>query len=97
MSDHKSNLINEFVKPKSFGYHTKHIEKGVFGEPSKIAEEFFEFEDAIAQRNVLMALQELSDMLGAIEAFASRYNMTLIDLINMKEATKRAFESGHRK
>ncbi len=82
---------------EDYGYHTKKIEKGVFGEPSKIAEEFHEFEDAMTQNNVLMALQELSDMLGAIEEFAKKYNMTLNDLIKMKEATRRAFESGHRK
>lgn len=43
-----------------------------------------------------MVLQELSDMLGAIEAYVAKYNITLIDLIIMKDATKRAFESGHR-
>lgn len=83
--------------PEPMGYHKRVIDKGVFGEPSKISEEFFEFADALEQNNVLMALQELSDMLGAIEAYVNKYNMSLNDLIKMKDATRRAFESGHRK
>jgi hypothetical protein len=77
-------------------YHLAEIERGVFGEFSKIEEEFLEAKDALAQENPVMVLQELSDMLGAIEAYTARYNITLIDLIIMKDATKRAFESGHR-
>jgi NTP pyrophosphatase (non-canonical NTP hydrolase) len=79
------------------GYHMVHIEKGIFGEPSKIFEEIEEFKDALTQNNPLMAMQELSDALGAIEAYANKYNMSLDDLIVMKDATKRAFESGKRK
>lgn len=83
--------------PEPKGYHLSPIQKGVFGEPSKISEEFFEFADALEQGNNLMALQELSDMIGAIEAYVMKYNLTLDDLIKMKNATRRAFESGHRK
>ncbi len=78
-------------------YHLSDIPKGIFGEFSKIEEEFLEAADAFDQKNPLMVLQELSDMLGAIEAYAKQYNLTLGDLITMKDATKRAFESGHRK
>jgi hypothetical protein len=81
----------------SNGYHLKFIPKGVLGESSKILEEFKEFEDALEQDNTLMALLELSDIIGAIEAYASKYNLTLDELIEMKNATKRAFESGKRK
>jgi hypothetical protein len=41
--------------------------------------------------------REISDMIGAIEAFASNYNMSLNNLIKMKEATHRAFGNGDRK
>jgi hypothetical protein len=44
-----------------------------------------------------MFLHEMSDMLGAMEAVAAKYNVTLADLITMKEATQRAFKSGHRR
>jgi hypothetical protein len=79
------------------GYHKKIIQKGVLGEPSKIREEFEEFMDSIEQDNPVMALIELSDLIGAIEAYAEKNNITLEHLINMKNATKRAFETGHRK
>ena len=80
------------------GYHLTEIPKGTLGDMSKIEEEFAEFKDAMSQDNRIMALQELSDLIGAIEAFTvNKHNVTLSDLIQMKNATKRAFESGHRK
>jgi phosphoribosyl-ATP pyrophosphohydrolase len=79
------------------GYHSKEIKKGQFGEFSKIKEEFLEAEDAFDQGNNVMLLVELSDLLGAIEAFCGKHNMKLDDLIKMKEATKSAFMDGTRK
>lgn len=79
------------------GYHLIDIPKGILGEFSKIEEEFLEAKDALSQENPLMVLQELSDLLGAIEAYTAKYNITLKDLAVMKNATKRAFESGRRK
>ena len=79
------------------GYHNKIIPKGVLGEFSKIREEFLEAENAIEQDNKVMILIELSDLLGAIEQYTAKYNITLEDLIIMKEATKRAFKDGSRK
>lgn len=80
------------------GYHLKDIPHGVYGEYSKICEEYEEFIDAMDQNNPVMALQELSDLLGAIEGFTMRkHNVTLQDLIAMANTTKRAFESGERK
>jgi len=79
------------------GYHKISIPKGEFGQFSKIREEMLEILDAHAQNNPLMVLQELSDILGAIEAYIEKYNLTLADLIIMKDATARAFETGHRK
>ena len=57
--------------PPAKGYHVSEIPKGVLGTPSKITEEYLEFMDACEQNNPVMQLVELSDMLGAIDAFAS--------------------------
>ncbi len=78
------------------GYHKKEIKKGVFGEFSKIEEEFLECKDAIEQNNPIMLLCELSDMIGAIDEFVKKYNLSIEDVIQMSQATQRAFKSGHR-
>jgi hypothetical protein len=78
------------------GYHVRDIPRGIFGEPSKIVEECLEFQDAIEQNNKVMALVELADLIGAIEAYAAKSGITLEDLVSMKDATKRAFEDGTR-
>lgn len=79
-------------------YHKKKIERGEFGKVSKIREEYEEFEDAMEQGNTVMALVELSDLIGAIEGYTLRFhNISLRELIEMKDATRRAFDSGHRK
>lgn len=79
------------------GYHIKEIERGEFGKFSKIKEEFIEAEDAFEQGNKIMLLVELADLIGAIEGYCDNHNITLKDLIKMKEATKRAFTDGTRK
>lgn len=79
------------------GYHINKIERGEFGEFSKIKEEFLECEDALQQGNKIMILVELSDLIGAIEGYCKKYNIELEDLLKMKEATKRAFNDGTRK
>ena len=79
------------------GYHTRDIAKGTFGEISKITEEHEELLDAVQQNNTIMVLCELCDMIGAIEAYASKHhNISLAEIITMKDATKRAFEDGTR-
>ena len=78
------------------GYHKTEIEKGIFGEFSKIKEEFLEAQDALEQNNHIMLLVELSDLLGAIDAYVGKFKLTLDDLIIMKNATKSAFEDGSR-
>lgn len=79
------------------GYHTKKIEKGILGEYSKIKEEFEEFQDAFSQNNPIMELIELSDLIGAIEAYALKnHNINIHDLVKMMEATKSAFKDGTR-
>ena len=81
------------------GYHLSEIPKGVYGEVSKITEEYLEFLDAHQQSKV-MELVELSDLLGAIEAYITKEykgTVSLNDLIKMKDLTKSAFEDGSRK
>ncbi len=80
------------------GYHITQIQKGVFGEPSKIFEEIDEFDDALRQGVKLMALVELSDMLGAVKGYLAKHHpsLTIDDLLAMSEVTQRAFENGVR-
>jgi hypothetical protein len=80
------------------GYHTKKIKRGVYGEFSKIQEEFDELIDARQQNNPIMELIELSDLIGSVEAYTTKhFNITLDDLIRMTNATKSAFMDGTRK
>ncbi len=80
------------------GYHVTKIERGEIGEISKIREEFEEFLDATKQDVAVMQLVELSDLLGAIEAWLEKYhpNVTLNQLARMKDLTRRAFKNGYR-
>ena len=39
---------------------------------------------------------EMCDLVGAIEAYANKFNLTIEDIIRMKDANKRAFEDGTR-
>jgi phosphoribosyl-ATP pyrophosphohydrolase len=78
------------------GYHVRRIEKGELGEFSKIREEFQEMEDAVEQGNPLMALQEASDLVGAVRMYCERWNLSLDDVLKMTDATERAFRSGRR-
>ncbi len=79
-----------------YGYHKREITKGVFGEISKVQEEVEEYLDAKEQGILLMELQELSDIYGALEALCASYAITMEDLKKMSEATNRAFRSGKR-
>ena len=77
-------------------YHLYPIEKGELGEFSKIREEFEELTDAVAQGNKVLQICELCDMVGAIEAYAAKHNLSLSDLIAMMELTKKSFLDGTR-
>lgn len=80
------------------GYHTSSIKKGEMGAFSKVEEEIQELLDAAKQGVHGLIICELSDLLGAIEAFVEkRYNLSLYDLIKFKDLTKKAFEDGTRK
>lgn len=80
------------------GYHLVAIEKGELGELSKIQEELNEALDAQTQNAKIMILVELSDMVGALEAYLTKHHpdTTLEDLRTMASITQRAFASGRR-
>lgn len=90
-----ADLLPNKSKP---GYHLMDIERGVLGEPSKILEEVYEFLDATQQGVDIMALVELADMQGAIDAYLKKYHptITINDLDKMAEVTARAFANGRR-
>ena len=84
-------------KSKNPGYHILEIKKGKLGELSKIQEELDEAKDAELQKSKVMIAVELSDLIGAVKAYAETHlHMTLEDLIKMQEITERAFKSGRR-
>lgn len=80
-------------------YHLTEIPRGVFGDVSKIVEEVLELQDAEEQGAKLMALNELADIVGAVEGYLLKHHpsFTLADIIQMKDLTARAFTSGARK
>jgi hypothetical protein len=79
------------------GYHQEYIQKGVIGEVSKISEEYLEFIDSVKQDNQIMSLVELSDLIGAIDAYISKFNLSINDLKTMSDVTKKVFLEGVRK
>lgn len=79
------------------GYHKTQIPKGVLGEFSKISEEYLELFDAVEQDNKILEICELCDLVGAIEAYANKFNLSLDDIIKMKDATANAFNDRTRK
>lgn len=77
-------------------YHNKIINKGILGQFSKIEEEFEELKDGYEQNHRILQICELCDLIGAVEAYAARWNLTLDDLIQMKNSTRKAFQTGSR-
>lgn len=87
-------VTNSNKKP---GYHLKEIERGSFGDFSKIREELEEAEDAIEQKSVIMELVELSDLYGALQEYIRKqHNLSMEDLKIMSDITQRAFRNGRR-
>lgn len=81
------------------GYHVKEITRGQFGELSKIQEEVAEALDSEEQKNPIMVLVELSDIVGAIEGYLETHFkgvITIKDVLVMARATNKAFQSGDR-
>lgn len=79
----------------NIGYHIDEIPKGVVGESSKILEETLELLDAERQSSI-MAHVELSDLYGAIAAYAKSHGTTISDVAAMSKITERAFKNGRR-
>jgi len=79
------------------GYHKQHIAKGNLGQTSKIQEELDELKDAEEQGIKILAICELADIYGALEARAQQYGLTMMDLRLMACATAEAFQEGSRK
>lgn len=79
------------------GYHKKEIQKGEFGEFSKIKEEFDELTDAFEQEDKILQMCELSDLIGAIEGYCeNRLSISLEDLKKFSDKTQSAFKEGKR-
>lgn len=78
------------------GYHKNNINKGVVGEFSKIQEEFEELKDGVVQGNKVLIICELTDLVGAIEEYAKKFNLTIDDLKSFSDLTKSAFKEGKR-
>ena len=57
---------------KKPGYHLKKIKKGKLGTLDKIQEELDEAYDSEAQGVKIMTAVELSDLIGAVEAYAKK-------------------------
>ncbi len=79
------------------GYHKTKIKKGVIGEYSKVKEEFEELTDAVRQNNKVLIICELTDLLGAIEEYVKKFNLSINDLKGFSDLTKSAFKEGSRK
>lgn len=94
----KRKRIDSVLTVTNPGYHLSEIPKGIVGESSKILEEVLELQDAELQNARIMALVELSDLIGAVEHFLEHNHpsTSLDDLITMAHITRRAFENGRR-
>ena len=78
------------------GYHISEIPKGVIGEFSKITEEYEELLDAHNQKDTILELCEITDLIGAIEEYLKNFNITLEDAIKFSNKTKQAFKENKR-
>jgi hypothetical protein len=88
------------VPMTAIGYHVTPITRGEYGKSSKIKEEVMELLDAEQQGNTIMALIELSDIVGAIKGYIDKNfdgKITFEHVVKMADATNRAFETGARK
>ena len=69
------NLMHKGVKMSKLGYHRTKIKKGTLGKISKVQEEIEEYKDAIKQKCEIMAIVELADIYGALEAVAKSHKL----------------------
>jgi phosphoribosyl-ATP pyrophosphohydrolase len=87
------------IANKTNVYHKNIIQKGEYGHFSKIIEEFQELIDANKQKDKILEIIELSDLIGSIEGYIEKKynNLTLEDLIKFSYKTKESFKTGKRK
>ncbi len=80
-------------------YHISDIKKGEYGTSSKIQEEIEELMDAEKQKAKIMAIIELSDIIGSVQGYLEKNYpyLTIFDLIKMSDITRSAFMDGTRK
>jgi len=79
------------------GYHTRRIAKGVYGEFSKVEEEWEELLDARKQNARVLELCEITDLYGALKGYVEkRFSMTIEDVALMSKMTSDAFVEGTR-
>ena len=80
------------------GWHIDKIEKGVLGESSKILEEVLELIDTEKQNLPIISLWELTDVIGAIEAYLYKHHpsITINDLLNHSRKNSQMFKEGVR-
>lgn len=62
-------------------FHAVPIQRGVYGELSKIQEELNEAFDAEARGQELMMLIELADIIGAVEGVSKKYGFSIEQLV----------------
>lgn len=79
------------------GYHKREIPEGVYGEFSKVAEEWEELLDARDQNARILELCEIADLYGALAGYVEkRFGMSMDDVKKMAELTSSAFLDGSR-
>ena len=92
-------LSTVIEKEKKIGYHQDlAIPKTSVGSILKVFEEVHELQDALLQKEKVLAICELADLVGAIEIYLkqNKTNLSLHDLQKMSCLTKRAFKVGSR-
>lgn len=66
--------------------HKRNIEKGNFGDFSKIEEEFQELKDANEQHCKVLEICEICDLIGAVNGYVKKhYNMSIYDIYRFSE------------
>lgn len=77
-------------------YHKSPITRGYLGTISKVQEEVDEYKDAHAQGCKILQTCELADIYGALEFLAERHHLSMNDLKQMSDLTRKSFEDGTR-
>jgi phosphoribosyl-ATP pyrophosphohydrolase len=78
------------------GYHKSNIDKGVYGQFSKVKEEYEELLDAKDQGDKILTILEICDLYGALEGYANTLGYSIQDVIKFSNLTKEAFRDGSR-